>query len=76
MNITSTMKKKGNKKLKDNQKKEIESICNKYGETIKWNEPMKKHTTFKIGGNAECYITVTSIEILKEILQYTKKEKI
>ena len=31
-------------------------------EQIKYNEPMKNHTTFKIGGPADCYIIVKTKE--------------
>lgn len=42
---------------------------------ILWNEPMKKHTTFKIGGPAECFIKITKTEELKEILKFIKEHK-
>ena len=35
---------------------------------IKFNEPMNKHSTFKIGGPAECFIKINKEEQLKEIL--------
>ena len=41
-------------------------------EKIKQNEPMKEHTSFKIGGPAEFFIKVNSVEELKEILQFCK----
>ena len=37
-------------------------------ERIKQNEPMKNHTSFKIGGPAEFYIKIKSIEELQKIL--------
>lgn len=43
---------------------------------IKLNEPMKQHTSFKIGGPAEFYIEINSIEELKKILEFSKKENI
>ena len=43
---------------------------------IKYNEPMNKHTTFKIGGPAECFITINNIEQLKEILKIAKENNI
>lgn len=39
-------------------------------------EPMKKHTSFKIGGNADIYIKAGSIEDIKKILKHTKINKI
>ena len=43
---------------------------------ILYKEPMKKYTTFKIGGPAECLIKIDNIEDLKEILEYVNKNKI
>ena len=45
-------------------------------ENIKYNEPMNKHTTFKIGGPAECFIKINNIEQLKEILKIAKENNI
>lgn len=43
---------------------------------IYFDEPMKKHTTFKIGGLADCLIKVDNIEDLKTITQFTKQNEI
>lgn len=43
---------------------------------ILYNEPMKKYTTFRIGGNAECLIKIDNKKDLKEIIEFSKKEKI
>lgn len=43
---------------------------------IFYKEPMKKHTTFKIGGPAECLIKIDNIEDLKEILKFTNQNNI
>ncbi len=45
-------------------------------EKILFNEPMKKHSTFKLGGPAECFIKIDNINDLKEILIFIKKNKI
>lgn len=45
-------------------------------EDILYNEDMKKHTTFKIGGPAECFITIKTKEALKEILEISNKNNI
>lgn len=37
-------------------------------ELIKQEEPMKQHTSFKIGGNADFLITATTEEVLKNVL--------
>ena len=40
------------------------------------DEPMSKHTTFKIGGNADIFIKITQIEDLKKVLQFAKENDI
>ena len=45
-------------------------------EKILFNEPMKKHTAFKIGGPGDTFIKVDSIEDLKEILKLSKDNNI
>ena len=37
---------------------------------------MSKHTTFKIGGPAECFIKIDNIDDLKEILSFVKENKV
>ena len=39
-------------------------------------EPMSKHTTFRIGGNAECFIDVNSKEALQHALQVCRANDI
>ena len=43
---------------------------------IMLNEPMNKHTSFKIGGLAEFYIKVNSKEELKQAINFAKNKKI
>lgn len=45
-------------------------------ENIYLNEPMKKHTSFKIGGNADIFIRINKIEELKYILKVVKIENV
>ena len=45
-------------------------------EKILFNEPMSKHTTFKVGGPAECYIKIDDIEDLRNILKFAKNNYI
>lgn len=40
------------------------------------NEPMYKHTSFKIGGNAEYFIKIQSVEELKFLLELAKDKNI
>lgn len=45
-------------------------------EKILYNEPMEKHTTFKIGGPAECLIRIDNLKDLKEILTFASQNQI
>jgi len=54
--------------------KVIEKIIPK--EKIYINELMSKHTSFKIGGPAECLIKIKNAEELKAILKFVQKENI
>ena len=40
------------------------------------NEPMSKHTTFKIGGNADIFVKVDSLEKVQYILKLSKEKNI
>lgn len=41
-----------------------------------FDEPMKKHTSFGVGGNARCYVETESLYTLNEIVCYAKERKI
>lgn len=41
-----------------------------------FDEPMKKHTSFKIGGNAECFVKVKTEEDLKQVLNFVSQNNI
>ena len=43
---------------------------------IKIQEPMSKHTTFKVGGNADIFIKINEIEELKYALKVIKEDNI
>ena len=45
-------------------------------ENVLEDEPMKKHTSFKIGGNAEFFVKVENIEQLQKILDFTQENNI
>ena len=45
-------------------------------ENILEDEPMKKHTSFKIGGNAEFFVKVETLEQLQKILEFTQENDI
>lgn len=54
--------------------KKLQEIVNK--KNILKNEPMSKHTSFKIGGNAEYFIKINSVQELKEVLNIASKNNI
>ncbi len=45
-------------------------------EKVLFDEPMSKHTTFKVGGPAECYIKIDNIKDLRNILKFAKNNDI
>lgn len=45
-------------------------------EKISYEEPMKNHTSFKVGGPAEVFVKVENEEELQEILSLARNEKI
>ena len=53
---------------------ELENILGK--ENVKYNEPMSKHTSFKVGGNADIFVMVDSEENLIKVIKFAKKESL
>lgn len=53
-----------------------EIIKNSNLKEVLYNEEMSKHTSFKIGGKAECYIKINSKEELQEVLKISNENKI
>ena len=45
-------------------------------EDIKTNEPMNKHTSFRVGGPAKIFLTVRSQEVLSKILRVIKERNL
>lgn len=39
------------------------------------NEQMSKHTSFKVGGIADYFVTIRDIDILKRLQKLTRKRK-
>lgn len=57
----------------------IKDIIKKYNikdAHILYDEEMSKHTSFKIGGPAECYIKINNIEDMQEVLKITNENAI
>lgn len=55
----------------DDFEKQLQEIMNR--KNILKNEPMCKHTSLRIGGNADYFVKVTSVQELKNILELAKK---
>lgn len=55
---------------------QLKNYCKENNIICKENEPMKCHTTFKIGGNADLFVCVKNKEQLKEVLKITREENI
>lgn len=41
---------------------------------VLFDEPMKLHTTFRIGGNAECFVRIQNIEELSALVEFCRRE--
>ena len=52
------------------------NIIKKYTENVVQNEPMSLHTTFKIGGNADFFITPSTITELQNIINELKNASV
>ena len=55
----------------------FEMISNVVGtENVKIDEPMCNHTTFKVGGNADIFVTPKTVDSIKDIIDICKNENI
>ena len=45
-------------------------------EQIYLNEPMKKHTTFKIGGPADVFVKVKTVQELEHVIAIANEQNI
>ena len=60
---------------------EKEEICNYIKNNlkisdVKIDEPMNKHTSFKIGGNADVFVIANNKEEIKKVLKFSKENNI
>ena len=63
------------------EKIQIEKIANQIStfiakENIYIDEPMSKHTAFKIGGNADIFVKVQSTEEVKKLIELSREQSI
>ena len=56
-------------------KKKILNLGLEDGKVL-FDEPMSKHTTFKVGGPAECFVIIDDIKDLRNVLKFAKENDI
>lgn len=61
-------------KLKDSFIRSIEEVVG--SENIRLNEPMKKHTTFKVGGPADILVYPSTYEMIKKVIAACKANNV
>ncbi len=61
--------------MTESQKQNLKTLV-KEPSKIFWEEPMKKHTTIKIGGPAEALVKVYDVGTLENIMTFAKRENI
>lgn len=52
------------------QIEQLEIICKRYDCQLLRNEPLSKHTTFRIGGCCTAFIDINCVDVLLELLNY------
>jgi UDP-N-acetylmuramate dehydrogenase len=58
------------------QIEQLEKICSKYHCTLLRDEPLKKYTTFRIGGNCRALVDINGSELLRELILYCNEQEI
>ncbi len=46
-----------------------------FGKNVKFNEPMSRHTSLRVGGPAWAFVTPESFEKLSELIRWSKKKR-
>lgn len=62
--------------LNEQTKQELTELCQKHDITLLWDEPMKLHTTFKIGGPAAAMAVPQNREQVKQIVTFAKEKSL
>lgn len=60
--------------MTEDQKKKLTGMLE--DSQVTFDEPMEKHTTFRIGGNAECFVRVGNVEELSALIDFCNREEI
>ncbi len=58
------------------QIEQLEAICSKYDCALLREEPLKKYTTFRIGGSCRALIDINSSELLRELIKHCNEQGI
>ncbi len=54
----------------------IYSLPNYTHAKVSFDEPMKKHTSYGVGGSAKCFVQIDSLYTLREVVSFAKENKI
>lgn len=55
----------------------FQELCRRTGpDQVKKQEPMKKHTTFRIGGPADFFVTPRNPEAVRAVLKFCREEEL
>ncbi len=53
-------------------REQLQRICEEYGCTLQTDVPLSRHTTFRIGGTADYWAEITSVQGLHALLQFCR----
>ena len=56
-----------------NELHELTALCETWGCSVLYAEPLRNHTTFRIGGACTAFVNVNSAETLKKLLAYCRR---
>ncbi len=57
-------------------KEQLQHLCEQYGCRLETDVNLSRHTTFRIGGTADFWVEISSVQGLQALLQYCKTMKI
>ncbi len=57
-------------------KEQLQHLCEQYGCRLETDVILSRHTTFRIGGTADFWVEISSVQGLQALLQYCKTQKL
>ena len=54
---------------------ELTALCETCGCSVRYAEPLRNHTTFRIGGNCGAFVSINSIETLRRVLALCREKQ-